>query len=642
MHDSILQSVGWTPLVRLRRLAADVPATVCVKVESLNPGGSVKDRVGVAMVAEAEQRGWLRPGGTIIEATAGNTGVGLALVAAVKGYRCIFVLPDKMSSEKILLLKAYGAEVVVTPTNVPPDSPDSYNGVADRLAREIPGAWRPNQFANLANPEIHYRTTGPEIWEQTEGRVTAFVAGVGTGGTVSGVGEYLKERNPNVKIVGADPEGSVLSGGSPKPWKVEGIGEDFVPQTFNSQVVDDWVRVGDAEAFHVARELARREGILSGGSSGTSVAAALRYARRLTKDDVVVGVICDTGRNYLSKFFDDEWLKANNLLLRETAGPLDRRPGEAARPAAAGVDQPGGDGGGGHRAVASDRHLAVAGAAGRPVGRQRPGGDAGAAAARRHRPGAGEGGRRDGPAAAAGGGGGASGRGVPPFAIRQHRRAGGRGRQGGGHRDADRFGAVLGRDAAEVNGGEPRAGCLWSTSVSGSWRPRLPLEPFFDRYCRHREEASESLTVGGGVATRRRAEAGTGSIELYCVGTSRLRLPPGLLQVLYTAPDGVVASDQLRLRPATAGCAGPYAGPASPVVGVLRRRSARELAEDCKCFTEVRTLRRRLDRRHYRMMREKAARAEARRAPWWKREAEEAAAARPRSPAVNGPPEGRS
>ena len=292
MHESILQSIGWTPLVRLRRLAADVPATVCVKMESLNPGGSVKDRVGEAMVKEAEQRGWLRPGGTIIEATAGNTGVGLALVAAVKGYRCIFVLPDKMSSEKILLLKAYGAEVVITPTNVPPDSPDSYNGVADRLAREIPGAWRPNQFANLANPEIHYRTTGPEIWEQTEGRITAFVAGVGTGGTMSGVGRYLKERNPNVKIIGADPEGSILSGGSPKPWKVEGIGEDYVPKTFNAHVVDDWIRVGDAEAFHMARELSRREGILAGGSSGVSVAAALRYARRLTKDDMVVGVIC--------------------------------------------------------------------------------------------------------------------------------------------------------------------------------------------------------------------------------------------------------------------------------------------------------------------------------------------------------------
>jgi cystathionine beta-synthase len=317
MQDSILRSVGHTPLVRLRRMAADVPPEVHVKVESMNPGGSVKDRVGLAMIAEAEQRGLLRPGGTIIEATAGNTGVGLAMVAAVKGYRCIFVLPDKMAAEKILLLKAYGAEVVITPTNVPPDSPDSYNGVADRLARELPGAWRPNQFANLANPEIHYRTTGPEIWEQTEGRVTVFVAGVGTGGTLSGVGRYLKERNPDVKIVGADPEGSVLSGGAPKAWKVEGIGEDYVPKTFNSQLVDDWVRVGDAESFRVARELARREGILAGGSSGTSVAAALRYARRLSKEDVVVGLVADTGRNYLSKFFDDAWLAANNLLPEE-------------------------------------------------------------------------------------------------------------------------------------------------------------------------------------------------------------------------------------------------------------------------------------------------------------------------------------
>jgi cystathionine beta-synthase len=317
MHDTILQSVGWTPLVKLRRLASDVPAAVCVKVESLNPGGSVKDRVGMAMIAEAEHRGWLRPGGTIIEATAGNTGVGLAMVAAVKGYRCIFVLPDKMSAEKIALLKAYGAEVVITATSVPPDSPDSYNGVADRLAREIPGAWRPNQFTNLANPEIHYRTTGPEIWEQTEGRVSVFVAGVGTGGTISGVARYLKERNPEVKIVGADPEGSVLSGGTPRPWKVEGIGEDFVPRTFNSQLVDDWVRVGDAESFQVARALARREGILAGGSSGTNVAAALRYARRLSRDHVVVTLVCDTGRNYLSKFFNDDWLSANNLLQGE-------------------------------------------------------------------------------------------------------------------------------------------------------------------------------------------------------------------------------------------------------------------------------------------------------------------------------------
>jgi len=235
------------------------------------------------------------------------------VVAAVRGYRCIFVLPDKMASEKVALLKAYGAEVVITPTGVPPDSPDSYNGVADRLTREVPGAWRPNQFANLANPDIHYHSTGPEIWEQTEGRITAFVAGVGTGGTVSGVARYLKERKPDVRIVGADPEGSVLSGGSGKAWKVEGIGEDFVPKTFNSTLVDEWLRISDAESFHVARQLARREGILAGGSSGTNLAAALRYARRCTRDDLVVTLVCDTGRNYLSKFFDDSWLAANHL-----------------------------------------------------------------------------------------------------------------------------------------------------------------------------------------------------------------------------------------------------------------------------------------------------------------------------------------
>src|SRR5438552_601111 len=315
MQESILQSIGRTPLVQLHRMAEGVQAKVYVKVEAMNPGGSVKDRVGLAMITEAERRGWLRPGGTIIEATAGNTGVGLAMVAAVRGYRCIFVLPDKMSSEKVLLLRAYGAEVVITPTGVAPDSPDSYNGVADRLAREIPGAWRPNQFTNLANPDVHYRTTGFEIWEQTEGRVTAFVCGVGTGGTISGVARYLKEQNPEVKIVGADPEGSVLSGDSPRPWKVEGIGEDFVPKTFNSQLVDDWVRVSDAESFHTARALARREGIMVGGSSGTAVAAALRYARRLTGDQLVVALCADTGRNYMSKLFDDDWLIANKLLV---------------------------------------------------------------------------------------------------------------------------------------------------------------------------------------------------------------------------------------------------------------------------------------------------------------------------------------
>jgi cystathionine beta-synthase len=311
--QNVLETIGRTPLIPLHRIAEGVPAQVLVKLESLNPGGSIKDRVGVAMVEEAERLGWLRPGGTIIEATAGNTGVGLAIAASVKGYRCIFVLPDKMSGEKVRLLKAYGAEIVITPTAVPPDSPESYNGVADRLAREIPGAWRPNQFANLANPEVHYRTTGPEIWEQTGGKLTAFVAGVGTGGTISGVGRYLKERNPDIKIIGADPEGSVLSGDAPKPWKVEGIGEDFVPKTLNGQVVDEWIRIGDAESFHTARAMARREGLLVGGSAGTAVAAALRYAQRLSNRDVVVALCPDTGRNYLSKFYDDSWLTQNHL-----------------------------------------------------------------------------------------------------------------------------------------------------------------------------------------------------------------------------------------------------------------------------------------------------------------------------------------
>jgi cystathionine beta-synthase len=332
MHDTILQSVGRTPLVRLRRLAEGLAPTVAAKVEAMNPGGSTKDRVAVAMIADAEKRGWLRPGGTIIEATAGNTGVGLAMVGAVKGYRCIFVLPDKMSNEKVALLRAYGAEVVITATNVAPDSPDSYNGVADRLAREIPGAWRPNQFTNLSNPEIHYRTTGPEIWEQTEGRITHVVGGVGTGGTLSGVGKYLKERNPDVKVIGADPEGSVLSGGTPGSWKVEGIGEDFVPKTFNSQLVDDWVRVSDAESFHVGREMARREGILVGGSCGTALAAGLRYARRLTKDDLMVVICPDTGRNYMSKMYDDAWMATHKLqwvqTVAHTVGDLLKKKGE--------------------------------------------------------------------------------------------------------------------------------------------------------------------------------------------------------------------------------------------------------------------------------------------------------------------------
>jgi cystathionine beta-synthase len=317
LHESILEAIGQTPLVRLQRVTEGLRCPVYVKLEAMNPGGSVKDRVGLAMILEGERRGWLKPGGTIIEATAGNTGVGLAMAAAVRGYRCIFVLPDKMSSEKVRLLQAYGAEVVITPTSVPPDSPESYNGVADRLTREIPGAWRPNQFMNLANPDVHYRTTGPEIWQQSEGRVTVFVAGVGTGGTLSGVSQYLKEQNPGVVVIGADPEGSVLSGDSPRPWKVEGIGEDFVPKTLNGQAVDEWIRVGDAESFSAARALARREGLLVGGSSGTAVAAALRYARRLTCDDFVVAMCPDTGRNYLSKLFDDNWLAEHGLMPKQ-------------------------------------------------------------------------------------------------------------------------------------------------------------------------------------------------------------------------------------------------------------------------------------------------------------------------------------
>lgn len=314
MHDNVLQAVGHTPLIRLTKITEGLRTPIYVKMEAMNPGGSVKDRVGVAMIADAERKGHLKPGGTIIEATAGNTGVGLAMAAAVKGYRCIFVLPDKMSDEKISLLKAYGAEIVITPTNVPPNSPESYAGVADRLTREIPGAWRPNQFANLSNPEAHYRTTGPEIWQDTDGKVTVLVAGVGTGGTISGAGKYLKEQNPEIKLIGADPDGSILSGSMPKSWKVEGIGEDFVPRTLDSQLVDEWIRVNDADSFYAARAMARKEGLLLGGSAGTNVAAAIQYARRLGPNDLVVVIGCDTGRNYLSKFFDDNWMREAGLL----------------------------------------------------------------------------------------------------------------------------------------------------------------------------------------------------------------------------------------------------------------------------------------------------------------------------------------
>ncbi|MBK1990372.1 cystathionine beta-synthase [Sphaerospermopsis aphanizomenoides BCCUSP55] len=312
-YNHILQAIGRTPLVKLHSVTENISSTIYTKVEYLNPGGSTKDRIALAMVEAAEKSGLLQPGGTIIEATAGNTGVGLALVAAVKKYRCIFVMPDKMSQDKINLLKAYGAEVVVTPTSVPPDSPESYNGVAERLAKEIPGAYRPNQFENPNNPLAHYLTTGPEIWADSEGKIDVFVAGMGTGGTISGVAKYLKEQNLHIIIVGADPEGSILSGDSPKSYKVEGIGEDFIPKTFNRQLVDEMVRVSDKESFNMARRLAREEGLLVGGSCGTAVAAALQYAARLTEPKNIVVLLPDTGRNYINKIYSDAWMQENGF-----------------------------------------------------------------------------------------------------------------------------------------------------------------------------------------------------------------------------------------------------------------------------------------------------------------------------------------
>src|SRR4051794_19427325 len=281
IKDSILDAVGATPLVRLSRLGAGLTPQIVAKVESLNPGGSIKDRVAVALIEAAERDGKLKPGGTIVEPTSGNTGTGLAIAARLKGYRVIAVMPDKMSREKIDLLRAYGAEVVVAPTNVPPDSPESYYRVAERLAAEIPGAFQPNQYLNPANPAAHYASTGPEIWEQTGGRVTHLVAGVGTGGTITGTGRYLKERNPELVVVGADPVGSIYSGGEAnvKPYLVEGVGEDFWPRTFDPAIVDRWVTVSDRESFLMTRRLAQAEGILAGGSCGTALVAAVQVAR---------------------------------------------------------------------------------------------------------------------------------------------------------------------------------------------------------------------------------------------------------------------------------------------------------------------------------------------------------------------------
>jgi cystathionine beta-synthase len=316
VYDSVLDAVGRSPLIRLRRIGRGVRPTILGKAEHLQPGGSIKDRIGVSMIETAEQAGLLKPGGTIVEPTAGNTGTGLAQAACVKGYKCIFVMPDKVSQEKIALLKAYGAEVVLTPTAVPHESPESYYAVADRLTREIPGACQPNQFANPANPEAHYRTTGPEIWAQTAGQVDVFVAGLGTGGTISGAGRYLKEQKPAIMVVGVDPEGSVYSGDTPKPYKVEGIGQSFIPETADLAVIDRWVRVGDRDSFLTARRLAREEGLLVGGSSGTAVYGALQVAQELDESKTIVVILSDTGRNYLSKIFSDDWMRQNGFLER--------------------------------------------------------------------------------------------------------------------------------------------------------------------------------------------------------------------------------------------------------------------------------------------------------------------------------------
>lgn len=301
-HESMIELVGNTPLVKLNNVASPTGATVLAKVEYFNPGASVKDRIALRMIEAAERSGELLPGGTIVEPTSGNTGVGLAIVAQQKGYRCLFVCPDKVSTDKINVLRAYGAEVVVCPTAVDPSHPDSYYNVSDRLVRETPGAWKPDQYSNPNNPRSHYETTGPELWEQTEGRITHFVAGIGTGGTISGTGRYLKEASEGgVRIVGADPEGSVYSGGSGRPYLTEGVGEDFWPTAYDGKVVDEIIAVSDKDSFRMTRRLAREEGLLVGGSCGMAVVAALEVAERLTPEDVVVVLLPDSGRGYLSR-----------------------------------------------------------------------------------------------------------------------------------------------------------------------------------------------------------------------------------------------------------------------------------------------------------------------------------------------------
>jgi cystathionine beta-synthase len=325
IHENVLGVIGNTPLVRLNKVTRGIRATVLAKLEFMNPGGSVKDRIGLAMIEGAEREGKLKPGGTIVEGTSGNTGVGLAIAAAIKGYRCVFVMPDKMSDEKVRQLRAFGARVVVTPTAVEPDDPRSYYSVSKRLVEETPNSILAGQYWNAANPEAHYRTTGPEIWKQTGGEVDYLVCGMGTGGTITGTGKFLKEQNSEIKVIGVDPAGSLLydtfkaggkipPGAFPKVYKVEGIGEDFLPATLDFQYLDDVIQVGDRESFLMTRRLVREEGLFCGGSSGTAAYAALQIARHLDEDKIVVVILPDSGSRYLSKVFNDDWMRENRFL----------------------------------------------------------------------------------------------------------------------------------------------------------------------------------------------------------------------------------------------------------------------------------------------------------------------------------------
>ena len=320
--ETVLDLVGNTPLVKLNKVTDGIKATVLAKIEYVNPGGSSKDRIASRIIDAAEREGKLGPGGTIVEPTSGNTGIGLALVAQQRGYRCVFVLPDKVGEDKRNVLLAYGAEIVVTPTSVAPDSPDSYYSVSDRLVKEIPGAFKPDQYSNPNGPLSHYETTGPEIWRDTDGKVTHYVAGVGTGGTISGAGKYLKEQNPNIRVIGADPEGSVYSGGTGRPYLVEGVGEDFWPTAYDPSVVDEIIASSDAESFEITRRLAREEGLLVGGSSGLAVSAALKAAKDLPADAVVVVLLPDGGRGYLGKVFNDKWMRSYGFLPAEAGSTV--------------------------------------------------------------------------------------------------------------------------------------------------------------------------------------------------------------------------------------------------------------------------------------------------------------------------------